>query len=593
MKDKKILIVDFDEESLISLSNLVHEEGFRAVTATDGLSGYEKFKSGEFDLVILEPMLPKLHGFELCKKITQDPVKKTPIIVVTGIYREPSCRAEALQVYGASAFFTKPWNKDDLRAKMLQLLIEAKGPLAEPEADKGWPKPASAFRPREVLAQRTTPREPKMSPGFDDIEKELQQAVSGLISPTRKKEPKEKKEPRHSIDSEIEAMLKGAIGELGLEETKKKPAVVKPEPRIPPSPREIKPATATKVDAWKGEPIIPVAREIKKTIAAEVRSVNNIPFQSSTVFDTENMPFGIDQTLIEIDKIALDLDRGLHGGEKAPAAEKEQPLEIKKATFAEYAEPRKNKATLIAVGALAAIILIASSVTFLVLKSKKAPQPETQVTSSLTSSLPAEFSLRQEEIPAAETKPENEPGPAFKKAPAKPAEGEPSEKVELIKPVLPAETPPAQLHIETRAAVETPPIKTEPPQTQPEAAAANTQAQEQEPAPKPTEPGALVPLANVQIPPVLVKRVDPKYPPVALNMGLEGKVTVNALISETGEVIRTEILKVASGDYGFERAAENAVKQWIFRPAKKDGVNVKVWKPIEIAFKLNQFPSKE
>ncbi len=92
MRDKKILIVDFDEESLISLSNLVHEEGFKAVTATDGLSGYEKFKSGDFDLVILEPMLPKLHGFELCKKISQDPVKKTPIMIVTGIYREPSCR---------------------------------------------------------------------------------------------------------------------------------------------------------------------------------------------------------------------------------------------------------------------------------------------------------------------------------------------------------------------------------------------------------------------------------------------------------------------------------------------------------------------
>lgn len=591
MRDKKILIVDFDEESLISLSNLVHEEGFKAITATDGLSGYEKFKSGNFDLVILEPMLPKLHGFELCKKITQDPVKKTPIMVVTGIYREPSCRAEALQVYGVSAFFTKPWNKDELRSKILQLLIEAKGSSAELTADEVRPKPAPAPGAREIPAQRATPRETRMSQDFDEIEKELQEAVSGLISPTRKKEVREKKEPGQNVDLEIEAMIKGAIGELGLEETKKKPAAAKPEPRIAPAPRETKPAPASKADVWKDEPMIPVAREIKGSISAETSSANNIPLKSSTVFDTENMPFGIDQTLIEIDKIPLDLDKGPHDGEKAPAAEKEQPADRKKALFDEYAEPRKTKTTLIAVGALAAVILIASSVTFIVLKSKRAAQPQQQTVSSLTSSLPAEFSLRQQETPVAETKLENEPRPEPKKVPVKPAEEATSENVELIKPVLPTETPPAQLHIETEALIEPPPTKTEPSQPRPEKVPANTQAKE--PAQKRTEPGSLVPLTEVQVPPVLVKKVEPKYPPVALNMSIEGNVTVNALISETGEVIRTEILKVASGDYGFERAAENAVKQWLFKPAQKDGVNVKVWKPIDIAFKINQIPSKE
>jgi TonB family protein len=586
MRDKKILIVDFDEESLISLSNLVHEEGFKAVTATDGLSGYEKFKSGDFDLIILEPMLPKLHGFELCKKISQDPVKRIPIMVVTSIYREPSCRTEALQVYGASAFFTKPWNRDELRSKMLQLLIEAKSTPAESAVDELRPKPAPSPGPLEVLAPRTTPKAARMSPDFDDIEKELQQAVSGLISPTRKKEVKEKKELRQNIDSEIEAMLKGAIGELGLEQTKKKPAAAKPEPRIAPAP-----AQATIADAWKDEPIIPVAREIRKTIPGEASSVNNIPLKSSTVFDTEEMPFGIDETLIEIDKIPLDLDKGPHDGEKAAAAEKEPPAERKKALFDEYAEPRKNKTTLIAVGALAAVIVIASSVTFIVLKSKKAAQPQKQMVSSLTHSLPAEFSLRQQEIPAAETKQQNEPKPAPKKVQAKPAEEETSENVDLPKPILPTEIPPAQLHIETEAVAESPPIKSEQSQPQPKAAPAMTQAQA--PAPKPTEPGALIPITEVEVLPVLLKRVEPKYPTIALNMGMEARVTVNALISETGEVIRTEILKVASGDYGFEQAAENAVKQWLFKPAQKDGVNVKVWKPIDIVFKLNQFLSKE
>ncbi|MDH7512262.1 MAG: TonB family protein [Clostridiales bacterium] len=585
MRDKKILIVDFDEESLISLSNIVNEEGFRAVTATDGLSGYEKFKTGDFDLVIIEPMLPKLHGFELCKKISQDPVKKTPIIVVTGIYREPSCRLEALQVYGASAFFTKPWNKDELRSKMLELLVETKNAPAEPVVDERRSRPAPTPAPREVLAQKLTPKETRMSQGFDDIEKELQQAVSGLVSPTRKKVTKESEEPRQNVESEVEAMLKGAIGGLGLEETKKKPAAAKPQPRIAPAP-----APAPKPDAWKDEPIVPVAREIRKSIPAEMSSVNKIPLKSSTVFDTETVPFGIDETLIEIEKIPFDLDKSPRDGGKKPPVEKEPSAESKKALFDEYAEPRKNKVTLVAVGALAAVIVIASSVTLIVLKSKKAAKPETQMVSSLTPSLPAEFSLRQQEIPAAETKQEAELRPALKKAPAKQAEEERSENVDFIRPVLPAEIMPAQIHVDVEATAEAPPTKSEETHAQPEAGPENSQPQ---PTPKPVEPGSLIPLAEVHVPPVLVKRVTPKYPPVALNMGMEGKVTVNALISETGQVVRTEILRAASGDYGFERAAENAVKQWVFRPARKDGVNVKVWKPIEIVFKLNQSPSKE
>jgi TonB family protein len=76
-------------------------------------------------------------------------------------------------------------------------------------------------------------------------------------------------------------------------------------------------------------------------------------------------------------------------------------------------------------------------------------------------------------------------------------------------------------------------------------------------------------------------------------MGLGGTVTVNTLISESGDVVRTEILKGIKGGQAIERAAEAAVKLWKFRPARKDGVNVKVWKPIDIHFKLPELSAKE
>jgi TonB family protein len=65
---------------------------------------------------------------------------------------------------------------------------------------------------------------------------------------------------------------------------------------------------------------------------------------------------------------------------------------------------------------------------------------------------------------------------------------------------------------------------------------------------------------------------------------------VNALVSETGAVIKTEIIKGMSGVYGFNHAAEQAVRSWKFEPATIKGIKVKVWVPILLHFK-SQEPS--
>ena len=614
MKDKKILVVDFDEESLIALSNLVFEEGFQAVTAMDGLSGYEKFKAEDFDLVMIEPMLPKLHGFELMKRINQDPIKKTPIIVVTGIYREPSCKMEALQVYGAAAYFTKPWNKDELRSKMLNLLVnglEEKAAKQEPPAKKldsppqpplkSPPPPKSSPPPLPAewghLKSQTTSKEPKVSRGLGDIEKELQAAVLGLAGPAPKKEPvrdvfKERKEAKARVDGDIEAMLKGAIGGLGLDEKKKKPEpAVRPIPIFKPEPRLEK------------REKIPIAKEIKERIPLQDRTGNNIPHPFARApISAEKAPFGIDQTLIEIDKIPLDMEKGAPQPEKA-APEKAAP-EKKKPFFDEYAEPAKKKPRLALIGGVAAAVLIVAGSTFIAVKSKKPKEAPRQMVSSLQPSLPSEFALRQNEIPASSDSKQTESKPEQKKTASNPAEQiDPSEIVNQIQPALPAENQPIGLEIQlppnseatTQSNEQTTFPKTE--NITPTEAAPKAQPQSEappagEPVVEKSKPGDLVPLDKVEIPPTLIKRVDPKYPLQAFNMGISGTVTVNVLISETGDVLRTEILKGIKGGYGFEKSAETAVRQWKFRPAEKDGVPVRVWKPIDINFKMSQTPNQ-
>jgi len=606
MKDKKILVVDFDEESLIALSNLVFEEGFQAVTAMDGLSGYEKYKAEDFDLVMIEPMLPKLHGFELMKRINQDPTRKTPIIVVTGIYREPSCKMEALQVYGASGYFTKPWNKDELRAKMLQLLVNGREePVEKQKAPASPPAKSPSAQPPDdwgLLKTKAAPRESKATKSLDDLEKELQAAVSGLTRTSRKKEPikdagKQKRETRAGADGDIEALLKGAIGGLGLDEKKKKvePAA-KPVPSFGPEP---------KVDEVEKTNKIPVAKEIKERIPPQHRIGNNIPPSPARApFATEKTPYGIDQTLIEIDKIPLDMEKDFPKSERAAVETEKAEPEKKKAYFDEYAEPAKKKPPVALIGGLAAFLIVAGS-TFIVLKSKKPKEPARQMVSSLQPSLPSEFAQRQEEIPAAPATKENvsrpapktESKPIPKKEASMPAEQpDASENMAPIRPVLPDVTPPLGLELQTEPATEssaqasqeavpqtkTPTQQDVSPQTEPPV---------KPPAKEPTrvmaKPGDLVPLDSVDAAPVLLKKIAPKYPVQALNMGVGGTVTVNALVSETGDVIRTEILKGIKGGFGLERAAETAIRQWQFRPAEKDGVPVRVWKPLDIVFKTN------
>jgi TonB family protein len=93
----------------------------------------------------------------------------------------------------------------------------------------------------------------------------------------------------------------------------------------------------------------------------------------------------------------------------------------------------------------------------------------------------------------------------------------------------------------------------------------------------------IVPLDQVDTPPILKERINPKYPSSAIERGIEGKVIVNALISESGDVEDVVVVQGLAG--GFNEATMRAVRQWKYEPAVKDGQKVKVWKPITITFK--------
>lgn len=124
MAEKKILIVDYDMKSLDSLAELFEKLGVQVIKARDGVSAYEKYREEAPDLVILEAMLPKLHGFDLTEKIVQDSRGTVPVIIVTGVYKGHQHRNEALRTLGATDYFEKPYDKTKLLERVRGLIMD-------------------------------------------------------------------------------------------------------------------------------------------------------------------------------------------------------------------------------------------------------------------------------------------------------------------------------------------------------------------------------------------------------------------------------------------------------------------------------------
>ncbi len=133
MKDKKILAIEPDFESLKSLSRFLLDAEFEVITAYDGEEGLRKAKTENPDLVILEPRLSKLDGFDLCSIITKDFERKIPVIILTEFFQD--FKAEILHTFGAAAYFRKPYDKEELFHAILDLLKEGEEEKVEVESE--------------------------------------------------------------------------------------------------------------------------------------------------------------------------------------------------------------------------------------------------------------------------------------------------------------------------------------------------------------------------------------------------------------------------------------------------------------------------
>ncbi len=108
MNRKRVLIVE-DEESLLKLETiLLTVKGFEVVGAFTGKMAMDKLATEEFDLVLLDIMLPDIDGFEVCRHIRKDArTSRLPIIMLTGKKSQEDHDKGVL--CGANAYLTKPF----------------------------------------------------------------------------------------------------------------------------------------------------------------------------------------------------------------------------------------------------------------------------------------------------------------------------------------------------------------------------------------------------------------------------------------------------------------------------------------------------
>lgn len=133
----RILVVEDDLTLLETLEYNLAGEGYEVITAADGLTALEVARQEQPDLVVLDLMLPRLDGFEVCRILRRE--MTVPILMLTARADEVD-RVVGLEV-GADDYLTKPFSMRELLARVKALLRRVRLIREEMAGEKGAPGP--------------------------------------------------------------------------------------------------------------------------------------------------------------------------------------------------------------------------------------------------------------------------------------------------------------------------------------------------------------------------------------------------------------------------------------------------------------------
>ena len=133
MAGKRVLIVDDDQKTVELVKLYLNRDGYRVLTAYDGIEALRQAREGHPDLIVLDLMLPGMDGLEVCRTLRQE--SDVPIIMLTARTTEQD-KLTGLDL-GADDYVTKPFSPKELAARVRALLRRFPGERGPSEIKNG------------------------------------------------------------------------------------------------------------------------------------------------------------------------------------------------------------------------------------------------------------------------------------------------------------------------------------------------------------------------------------------------------------------------------------------------------------------------
>lgn len=105
----KILVVDDEREIVLLLEQILSSEGFEVFTAGDGQEGLAVYMKERPALVVTDAMMPKIHGFELCRRIKEESDNTAKVLILTAVYKKYKYKGKVQEEYNVDEYLDKPF----------------------------------------------------------------------------------------------------------------------------------------------------------------------------------------------------------------------------------------------------------------------------------------------------------------------------------------------------------------------------------------------------------------------------------------------------------------------------------------------------
>lgn len=133
---QRVLVVDDEKLIVKGIRFSLEQEGMEVDCAYDGEEAVQKAKENEYDIILLDVMLPKLDGFEVCQQIRE--FSSVPVIMLTA-KGDDMDKILGLE-YGADDYITKPFNILEVKARIKAIIRRTKRRLRKKRIGKSWKK---------------------------------------------------------------------------------------------------------------------------------------------------------------------------------------------------------------------------------------------------------------------------------------------------------------------------------------------------------------------------------------------------------------------------------------------------------------------